>query len=194
MSDEERTPPTRIRVTGLQEAQIQDLERFGYDAANEAVLVGIERPPRRGAEIARLARTHDVVVAEADHDPAGYLAWRDEEPGVAVLDTLLVGTEYRRFGIGTRLARELGEHARKAGIEDCVAWVHPKATWAAAFLTVLGFAPLASVKSAPSAKLERWRELHAAEIAAGPDQLWWRHTARLGVTELPGVPLPPDDD
>ena len=189
MSDEERTPPTRIRITGLQEAQIEDLERFEYEAANELGEFGIERPPRDQRAIARLTRTHDVYVAEADDEPAGYLAWRDDAPGVAVLDALVVGVAHRRFGIATRLLRELGERARKAGLGEVVTGVHPKASAAAAFLAVSGFTPLAGAGELPP-KLAGWSETHAEEQAASGDAQHWRKVQKLGVTEIPGIPSP----
>src|SRR5262249_40079475 len=81
---DERTPPARVRVTKLQEVQLRDLVQIdaltsamyhdlGFDAA--------EVPQRSEKDLAALTRGHNVHVAEADHVPAGMLAWRDEAPG-----------------------------------------------------------------------------------------------------------------
>src|SRR5262245_51838660 len=134
--DAPRIPPKKIRVTGLQEAQLSALATIDEACARMFLDIGIEAPrtmPRSEGEIARLARTHDVMVAEADHEPAGYLVWADEEPGVAWLPILIVAPSYQRFGIATRLLRELGEKAGSLGIDTVVTPVWSRAPWALAF-------------------------------------------------------------
>jgi len=80
MSDD-RIRPKRIRLSRLQESQVEALVQveqacsamyhdIGFDAA--------EVPVRTFADIAHLPRYHNVYVAEADHEVAGYVAWRDE--------------------------------------------------------------------------------------------------------------------
>ena len=89
----DRPPPKRVRLTGLQEAQLGELLQVeakcaamyhakGFDAA--------EVPVRTARELADLVRHHSVHVAEADHVPVALMAWRDESPGVAYLADLQV--------------------------------------------------------------------------------------------------------
>ncbi|WP_437971586.1 GNAT family N-acetyltransferase [Sorangium sp. So ce260] len=154
---DERTAPKRIRVTGLQEAQLPALvaaeqactaryQEIGADAA--------EVPARALPDIIALTRQHDVRVAEADDEVAGYLAWRDEAPGVAYLEQLVVHPDHQRRGIATRLLAELVERARELGMEQIVLRSREKASWAQAFCRKTGFAPLGD--DAP-AKVRAWR-------------------------------------
>jgi amino-acid N-acetyltransferase len=158
MTDENRTPPSRIRITGLQEAQLRDLveveqacsamyHELGFDAA--------EVPPRTAADLSHLPRHHNVFVAEADHEVAGYLAWRDESPGIAYLEELSVHPRFHRFGVGSRLLQKLEEDALRVGLHDIVARMFPKAAWAKAFYAHHGFAELGD--QAPR-KVLGWRE------------------------------------
>ncbi|XXX81909.1 GNAT family N-acetyltransferase [Sorangium sp. So ce134] len=162
---DERTAPKRIRVTGLQEAQLPALvaveqacaamyqEKIGVDAADV--------PARALSELVALTRQHDVRVAEADDEVAGYLAWRDEAPGVAYLEELSVHPDHQRRGIATRLLAELQERARELGMEQIVLRARAKAGWAQAFFKKAGFAPLGD--DAP-AKVRAWR---SGQEAAG---------------------------
>ncbi|WP_437960778.1 GNAT family N-acetyltransferase [Sorangium sp. So ce119] len=154
---DDRTAPKRIRVTGLQEAQLPTLvaleqackamyHESGFDAADV--------PARTLAEIIALTRRHDVRVAEADDEVAGYLAWRDEAPGVAYLEELAVHPDHQRRGIATRLLAELLERAREVGMEQVVLRSREKASWAQAFFRKAGFAPLGD--EAPE-KVRAWR-------------------------------------
>ncbi|AUX32424.1 amino-acid acetyltransferase [Sorangium cellulosum] len=163
---EERTAPKRIRVTGLQEAQLPALaateqactamyHEIGFDAA--------EVPARTLADIVALTRQHDVRVAEADGEAAGYLAWRDEAPGVAYLEEISVHPEHQRRGVATRLLAELHERARELGMEQIVLRARGRASWAQAFFKKAGFAPLGD--DAP-AKVRAWRS--EQEAAGGP--------------------------
>lgn len=142
---DERTRPTRIRLSGLQEDHLQplvDVERacsamyhdIGFDAA--------EVPVRTVADIAHLSRHHDVYVAEADHVVAGYAAWRDESPGVAYIEELSVHPDFQRFGVGSKLLQRIEERALEAGLKDLIAKKLDKATWATAFYAHHGFTEL----------------------------------------------------
>lgn len=156
--NDDRTPPTRIRVTRLQEAQIEaliEVERacsamyhdIGFDAA--------EVPVRTYADISHLPRYHNVYVAEADHQVAGYVAWRDESPGVAYIEELSVHPEFQRFGIASKLLEKVEEDAVTAGIGDIIAKKFEKAKWATAFYAHHGFTELGENASA---KARGWAE------------------------------------
>ncbi len=155
---EDRIPPKRIRVTRLQETQVDALVHVeqacsamyherGFDAA--------EVPVRTFADIAHLPRFHNVYVAEADHEVAGYVAWRDESPGVAYIEELSVHPDFQRFGVGSKLLEMVEEDAVRAGLGDLVAKMFEKATWAAAFYAVQGFKQLGTDASA---KAQGWVE------------------------------------
>ncbi|KYF59310.1 amino acid acetyltransferase [Sorangium cellulosum] len=154
---DDRTAPKRIRVTGLQEAQLPALvaleeactamyHESGFDAA--------EVPARALSEIVALTRRHEVRVAEADDEVAGYMAWRDEAPGVAYLEELSVHPDHQRRGIATRLLAELYGRARELGMEQVVLRSRERASWAQAFYRKAGFAPIGD--DAP-AKVRAWR-------------------------------------
>ncbi len=186
----DRSPPARIRITGLQEAQLPDLlelERaccqmyydIGFDAA--------EVPARTTADFAALPRDHDVRVAEADHVVAGYMAWRDESPGVAYLADISVHPDHQRFGVGTRLLEAFWEGARDVGLEVAVVRVWQRATWATAFYAKAGFTPLSA--DVP-AKVLRWREEREASgrpLTRPGEQVLWARVA-------PKPPEPEDED
>ncbi|WP_434048015.1 MULTISPECIES: GNAT family N-acetyltransferase [Sorangium] len=173
---DDRTAPKRIRVTGLQEAQLPTLvaleqactamyQESGFDAADV--------PARALAEIIALTRRHEVRVAEADDEVAGYLAWRDEAPGVAYLEELSVHPDHQRRGIATRLLEELLERARELGMEQVVLRSRAKAIWAQAFFRKAGFAPLGD--DAPE-KVRAWRSEQEASgeplVRDGEVVLW----------------------
>jgi amino-acid N-acetyltransferase len=184
MSAEERVPPKRVRVTKLQEAQVETLVSIEHAVAELHGAVGIATTPRASVELARLPRDHDVYVAEADHDTAGYLAWVDQAPGVAVIKALMVAPELHRFGIGSRLLRDFGEGAQKVGLDHAVVAVWEKASWALAFLAVRGFQP---VDGKVPDKLAEWQAQHAASLVPG-QRFWWAKTEGLGF--IPGLPRP----
>ncbi len=159
---DERTPPKRIRTTGLQEAQIQplvEIERacaamyhdVGFDAA--------EVPVRTPADIVALTRNHNLHVAEADHVVAGYLAWRDEAPGVAYVEALEVGPEHQRFGVATKLLEALKDDARGAGIRDILVKCWTRATWASRFYGKHGFR---AIDAAAPEKVRAYCDGHAS--------------------------------
>ncbi len=192
MSDEERQPPTKIRVTKLQEAQLGTLEEVELACAAQLVEAGVDAAlcePRNQTQIARLTRDHDVLVAEADHEPAAYLAWADEAPGVAWLPIFMVAPAYQRFGVGTRLMRELGEIASGHGIDSVVTIAWERAPWTLQFLGTRGFRMLESGASGLPPKLADWAHTRAAEVAAESRKLWWARTDGLGT--VPGLPRPP---
>jgi amino-acid N-acetyltransferase len=187
---EDRIVPKKIRVTKLQEAQLVDLMAIEARCAQMFYEVGYgddEIRPRSEFELARLTRNHDILVAEADHQPAGFLVWADQAPGVAWLPTLEVAPAFQRFGIGTRLLRDLGETAHGLGVEMVVTPCWERAAWAMAFLGVRGFAP---VDGGPLPEpIASWKEAHAAELAVVPGQkLWWAKSDGLGT--IPGLPRP----
>jgi ribosomal protein S18 acetylase RimI-like enzyme len=154
---DERTAPKRIRVTGLQEAQLPALvatEQACTAMYNEIGVDAADVPARTHADIIALTRQHDVRVAEADEEVAGYLAWRDEAPGVAYVEELSVHPDHQRRGIATRLLAELEERARELGMAQIVLRSWERASWAQAFYKKAGFAPLGD--DAP-AKVRAWR-------------------------------------
>jgi amino-acid N-acetyltransferase len=159
--DAERTPPQRIRVTGLQEAQLQalvEVERACTEMYYEIGFDGAEVPARTLSDVVALTRDHDVEVAEADHVVAGYLAWRDESPGVAYLEEISVHPDHQRVGVGSRLLETLWEGARAShlGYVVCRSW--ERAAWAGAFYAKAGFQRLGD--DAPQ-KVLRWRDERA---------------------------------
>lgn len=142
---EERSRPERVRLTGLQEAQLPALVELDAACAGMHHAIGFdaaEVPARQPSDFVRLTREHDVTVAEADHVVAGYAAWRDEEPGVAYIDELAVHPDFQRFGVGTRLLEAIRDGARRAGLETVVVRCWERATWAMRFYAKAGFAPL----------------------------------------------------
>lgn len=189
MSNDERTPPRKVRVGGLEEAQLADLAAIDEACAGmywELGFDGAEVPKRSELELARLPREHDVYVAEADHVAAGLLAWRDEAPGVAYVADLIVSPELHRFGIGSRLVGRLFERARELGLEVCACRSWEKAPWAMKFWQKQGFAP---IDDAAPAKIRAWRDarLESGRPLARPGEavLW---------AKVPPPPPPPPDE
>lgn len=161
-TDDDRTPPERIRLSGLQEAQLSELVQLeqactamyhaiGFDAA--------EVPARSTSELVKLTKDHNVKVAEAVHSGgrfvAGYVAWRDESPGVAFVEELSVHPDYQRFGVGTRLLDAVRDEARELGLAHVVLKAWTKATWARRFYEASGFKP---IDDAAPAKVTGWRD------------------------------------
>ena len=154
----DRVKPQRIRITRLQETQVSDLVELekactamyhdlGFDAA--------EVPARTWNDIANLPRHHNVFVAEADHEVAGYLAWRDESPGIAYLEEISVHPRFQRFGVGTRLLQQFEEDALRCNLHDAIARTFEKAAWAQSFYAHHGFSQLGDQASR---KVLAWRE------------------------------------
>ena len=185
----ERTAPKRVRITRLQEAQLAKLAEVERACAAQYHEVGFdaaEVPPRNVAELTALPRDHNVHVAEADHEPVGYAAWRDEEPGVGYVAELSVHPELQRFGIGARLVEAMREDARAAGIGHLVVRRWSKAPWAVRFYESVGFKPVD--ESAPP-KVQRWKELRVATgkpfVRPGEAALW---------AEVGAPPSPAEDE
>jgi amino-acid N-acetyltransferase len=190
MSDiEARKPPEKIRVTKLQEAQLGVLEQMDEACAAQFQAAGFttaQVAPRPQTAIARLTRDHDVLVAEADHEPAAYLAWADHPPGVAWLPIFVVAPEYQRLGIGTRMLRELGEIAAGHGIRAVVTPCWDRAAANIGFLAARGFQMAAG---AMPEKVIEWLAQDRAELLQPGQTLWWASTDGLGT--IPGLPRPP---
>jgi len=189
MSEQERKPPEKIRVTKLQEAQLAALTDIELACAEQLWELGLSAElvePRGEVAIAALPRHHDVLVAEADHEPAAYLAWADEAPGVAWMPIFMVAPAYQRFGVGTHLLRALGEAAGKHGIATVVTPSWDQSPSAMSFLSVRGFQMLGA--SMPE-QLEQWVERRAQDAATQGQTLWWAMTDGLGT--VPGLPRPP---
>ncbi len=140
-----KQPPQRVRVTKMQDAQID-----GVVAIDLACKQGLHRAgvspadlPARGlAGVAKLTKLHNVLVADADGVVAGYAAWRDESPGVAYLEEIHVRPELQRLGIGTRLLEAVREDVRAVSLPVLVTRCWTKATAATAFLKKAGLEPL----------------------------------------------------
>ena len=187
---DDRKPPVRVRVTGLQEAHLLELMRIETELAQEWLGLGVPTDalaPRSDRELARLVRDHDVYVLEADHQVAGYLAWQDQSPGVAMLGSLTIAPPYRRFGLAMRLCRELGEVAQQHGVGVAVATCYARAAGAMAFLAVNGFMPI-ELTGRPPEPLGEWLQSHPLELFGSARKLWWASTDGLGT--LPGLPRP----
>src|SRR4051794_6908286 len=122
--NEERTAPTRVRITRLQEVQLPDLVKLDAACASmyyELGFDGAEVPVRKAADFVALTRGHNLYVAEADHVPAGFVAFRDEPPGIACLADISVDPAYQRFGIGTKLLDVMDDDAKSLGLGHVVA-------------------------------------------------------------------------
>ncbi|MEZ4299638.1 MAG: GNAT family N-acetyltransferase [Polyangiaceae bacterium] len=140
--DDERTPPERVRISRLQEVQLPDIEKVDRASAGMYEAAGFDAgvaKARSYADLADLTRGHNVLVVEADWKPAGYVAWRDEAPGVAVVEALAVDPELQRFGLGGRLVEAVRDDARKAGLKHIVVRAWAQAVWAMGFLRKCGF-------------------------------------------------------
>ncbi len=164
MSTDDRTRPNRVRLTGLQEAQLVPLVEV--DAACSAMYYalgfdGAEVPLRSEADLFQLGRRNKITVAEADHVPAGFIAWHDESPGVAYLADIQVHPDYQRFGIASALIEAMREQARQLRLEQIVVRCWEKATWATAFYKRQRFQPIDA--TAPS-KVQSWKE---EQLASG---------------------------
>lgn len=189
MSDDDRTPPERVRISGLQEVQLPDLvaleqattamyHDIGFDAA--------EVPPRTTSELVSLTRNHNVRVAEADRVVAGYVAWRDDAPGVAFIQELSVHPDFQRFGIATKLLERVRDEARDLKLHEIVVKCWDRATWARRFYAKTGFQP---IDDAAPAKVRGWRDERSQGrplTRPGEVALW------ASVGEKP--PAPPEED
>jgi len=155
---DDRPRPTRVRLTGLQEGQLAALVKL--DAACAAMFHGIgfdpaDVPASSQADIVAMTTAHNVHVVEADHVPAGFLAWRDESPGIAYLAHIAVHPDYQRFGIGSKLLQALRDEARTLRLPYVIVRAWERAPWAMAFYRLHGFGPIGA--GAP-ARVLGWRD------------------------------------
>ena len=160
-TNDDRTRPTRIRVTGLQEAQLAALVRLDEACSGMFYEIGFdaaEVPVRGEADLVALTRNHNVHVAEADGVVAGLLAWRDESPGIAYLAEVSVHPELQRFGVATKLLDTLRSEARALRLEHVVVRCWEKAAWAMGFYRGHRFIPIDA--TAPG-KVLAWRDEHS---------------------------------
>ncbi|MBM4374665.1 MAG: GNAT family N-acetyltransferase [Deltaproteobacteria bacterium] len=197
MNDERRDPPVRVRVTGLQEAQLQTLVATERASAAHRLAAGVPEAlvvVRDERDLVGLMRRHDVRVVEADGDPAGYLAWRDEAPGVAIVEALVVEPSYRRYGLGTRLLREVGDKAGILGITHALVLAPRGDSDAASFLFKRGFAPTgwrpdaAELGADLPEAIRNWLDAGNARLVTASLELWMGGTNGLGF--IPGLPMP----
>lgn len=156
-AEDERVRPTRLRVGRMQDVELDDLvriERATVAMYHALGMDGAAVSARTLGEIGALPQSHSVWVAEADYVAAGYLAWRDEAPGVGYIEELSVDPALHRFGIGTKLFEKAREEAAEAKMAALVLKMFTEATWAAGFYAKLGFEPLDGASSAPTKALE----------------------------------------
>lgn len=201
-SQDDRTPPTRTRITGLQESQLTDLVRI--DEACSAMYYalgfdGAEVPLRSDADFAALARHNAVHVIEADRYVAGFLAWHDQAPGVAYIADIQIDPALHRFGLASALMEAMRAEARVHKLEQVVVRCWEKASWATAFYRRQRFMPIDA--TAP-AKVQGWKEDRLASgrplVRPGEAVLWSpigpapKVDDEMDVTLLTG--LPPYDD
>ena len=137
------SPPSKIRVTRLNEAQLTALVAIEGEHASQHHAHGLGEAIARGErEIAALTKRHNVRVVEADEKVAGYVAWRDESPGVAYLEDLLVGTDWQDTAVGEKLLESVKEEARGLKLPYLVTRVLSKAPYAPGLYKKAGFAPV----------------------------------------------------
>ncbi len=154
--------PAKLRVTGLQEAHLDPVLAIDATCKAEHQARGAELTALTLKELAQLPRKHNVRVAEADDVPVGFGAWRDEEPGVGVVEELSVLPPYREHGVAEALLDKFREEARAAGIGYLVVRAWEASPSSKDALLALHFRPLPT--ELPDT-LARWFELTEA---AGP--------------------------
>ena len=197
MNSIDRIPPSRIRLTGLQEAQVRALIELDVACSEMYYALGFdgaEVPLRGAADFVRLVRTNSVRVAEADHEVAGLAAWHDESPGVAYLSEISVHPRFQRFGVGRRLIEAVRDEARSLGLEHVVVRCWERAVWAVAFYRRLGFVPIDGV--APT-KVLAWREERSLErpvTRANEVALWAAVGPAVCEEDDDNATTPGDDD
>jgi GNAT superfamily N-acetyltransferase len=168
---DDRTPPKRVRITGLQEVQIArmlEVDRACAGRYHEAGFDAAEVPVRLASDLAKLARSHSVKVAEADYAAVGMIAWRDEAPGVAYLADLQVDPDFQRFGIGSTLLTTMYGEARDLGLRQVVVRCWERASWALSFYEHHGFKRIDP--EAPE-KVTSWAEDDRAHPLTRPGEL-----------------------
>jgi amino-acid N-acetyltransferase len=153
--------PQRVRITKLQETQIDavvSIDLACKSAMHRAGVPASEAPARGLAGMAKLTKVHNVLVADADGVVAGYVAWRDESPGVAYLEDLAVKPELQRAGVGTKLLDALREEARGLALPVLLTRCWTSAAPARSFLTKAGLVPLGSETPEIAERVALWRE------------------------------------
>lgn len=167
------TRSSHVRVLPLNESHLPAI--LEIEAASKAIIqrAGIEGLTARAlGDIVGLTKLHNVRVAEADDQAIGWLAWRDESPGVAYLEELQVHPDQHRAGVAEALLREMRAEAKKLGLQELVTRAWPNVVSAKAFLDKSGFVPLDD-KSPPS--VMQWRDEQAGlgkAVRVGEAILW----------------------
>jgi amino-acid N-acetyltransferase len=110
--------------------------------------------PRTLREIVQLTKRHNVHVAEVENQVIGYVAWRDESPGVAYIEELSVHPDHQKKGIGKHLLELVRAEAAKLKLEDILLRTYSAAPWAAAFWKKNGFVPL---DDKANEKVRQWK-------------------------------------
>jgi amino-acid N-acetyltransferase len=159
--------PTKVRIAKLQDSQLDAV--VSIDLACKAAMhrggVPASELPARGlAGIAKLTKRHNVLVAEADGVVAGYVAWRDESPGVAYLEDLAVKPELQRHGIAAKLLAEVTAEAKRLSLPILLTRSWTKAASGRAFLEKSGLVPL---DADAGERAELWRQEQDAPGGSG---------------------------
>jgi N-acetylglutamate synthase-like GNAT family acetyltransferase len=162
--------PIRIRTSGLQEQQVGDVVKL------EESLATTQRgfQPRSLTQVVGLTKLHNVRVAESDDVVLGWVAWRDESPGVGIVEHLAVHPRFQRFGVGHALVEVVRGEARGVPLEHLVVRVSEGANAASPFLKKEGFVPL---DDKADQRVLDWRDEQTAKgplVEAGHRVLWGR--------------------
>jgi amino-acid N-acetyltransferase len=167
--------PQKVRIAKLQDIQIDAVvavDLAGKAAMHKAGVPPAEAPARGLAGIGKLTKQHNVLVADADGVVAGYVAWRDESPGVAYIEDLAVKSELRRVGIGTKLIEAVRDDARRVSLPVLLVRCWSSVAPAKALLTKAGFVPIGSEPSEVAERVAEWRAEQEAHYGG--------HVAREG--------------
>ena len=161
--EETRTRPSKVSVGRLQDRQLDGVVELETQAKHMYIAHGFhggDLHARTVAEVVKLTKGHNVRVAEADDKVAGYLAWRDESPGVGYIEQLCVHPKFQRFGVGTKLFDTVRAEVQDLNLGAITIRSWSKAPWAQAFLARCGFKP---VDGAAPPLLLTWKEEQEAK-------------------------------